>query len=74
MSMCKKLYVMFFIVVALALSVFVTIWPHQRMHEIVMVTRFFEVMLPVLAAGALIKYLCCGASCCYKKKDSAHMD
>lgn len=70
--MCKKIFVSLVLVIALGLAVTVSIWPHERMHEIVFVTRFFEVMLPILAVGALIKYLCCWdfSSCCYKKDKS----
>jgi hypothetical protein len=55
---------MVFFLVALALGILVSIWPHERMHEIVAITRFFEVMIPVLAVGALLKYLCCGSGAC----------
>lgn len=66
--MCKKMFASVFILTALILGVLVSIWPHERMHEIVYITRFFEVMIPVLGVGALLKYLCSGgSSCCYKK-------
>lgn len=60
--LCNKLncssvfkYVVF--AIALTLGVLVSFWPQERLTEILMVTRFFEVMLPVLAVGALTKYL-----------------
>ena len=62
--MCKKIFVGLFLLIALGLALTVSIWPHKMMPHIVFVTRFFESMLPVLAVGALIKYLCCGSSCC----------
>ena len=62
---------MIIILIALALGVVVTVWPTTYMHQIVAVTRFFEVMLPVLAVGALVKYLACGMSPkCLVKKDA----
>jgi len=45
------------IVVALALAVIVSIWHQQGLTYIIFVSRFFDVMIPVLAVGALIKYL-----------------
>jgi len=69
--MCKKIFVAFFLLVALGLAIVVSVWPHKLMHEIVFVTRFFEVMLPVLAVGALIKYLCCCKTDPCDKKEKA---
>ena len=34
----------------------------DSVDTIVMVSRFFDIMLPILAVGALIKYLCCPRS------------
>lgn len=61
--MCKKMFVGLVLAVALVLGVLVVGWPHERMHEIAMITRFFEAMLPVLAVAALIKYIACGRKC-----------
>lgn len=54
----KKYFLMLMVLIALSLGVLVTGWPHQYMNLILHVTRFFEVMLPVLAVTALLKYLC----------------
>ena len=59
---CKRVLNVIIFTVAIVLAVMVTVWPHERMTEILYATRFFEVMLPVLAVGALIKYLCLGSS------------
>jgi hypothetical protein len=40
---------------ALLLAVFVSFWGHPEF--VAFVGRFFDVMLPVLAVGALLKYL-----------------
>ncbi|QLH41989.1 MAG: hypothetical protein HWD59_04180 [Coxiellaceae bacterium] len=31
--------------------------PQERLAELIFVTRIFDVMLPVLAVGALVKYV-----------------
>lgn len=59
---CKRILNTTIFTVAIILAIMVTVWPHERMTEILYATRFFEVMLPVLAVGALVKYLCSGSS------------
>lgn len=44
-------------VIALALAIVVSFWHTQALPQIIFVSRFFDVMLPVLAVGALLKYL-----------------
>lgn len=61
---CKRVLNFTIFTVAIILAVLVSVWPHERMTEILYATRFFEVMLPVLAVGALIKYLCYGNGEC----------
>lgn len=55
--MCNKVLAGIFIIIALLLALLVSFWP-QQMATAIHVTRFFDIMLPVLAVGALIKYLC----------------
>lgn len=58
--MCKlayKILSVITILVALALAVAATIWHEQGLNYILFVSRFFDVILPVLAVGALLKYL-----------------
>jgi hypothetical protein len=62
-NMCTKIISTVVIVIALALAVVVSIWHQQGLTYIIFVSRFFDVMLPVLAVGALLKYLMCG--CCH---------
>lgn len=67
--MCKKIMAILFIIVALVLAVLVSS-PNKEAHLnlAIAVSRFFDVMIPILAVGALIKYLLgCGSSC---KQDS----
>lgn len=59
------------IIIALLIAILASVWPQERLSDIIVMTRFFDVMLPILAAGALIKYLAkcgsCGCGCCNSK-------
>lgn len=44
-------------IVAVILALMVSFMHTKAMTQIIFVSRFFDVMLPVLAVGALIKYL-----------------
>jgi hypothetical protein len=48
------------VLVAIALAVAVSFWHQQLLAYIIFVSRIFDVMLPILAVGALFKYLLCG--------------
>ena len=62
-----KIFATVFIVIALALAVFAALATQAQLMHLIYVSRFFDIMLPVLAVGALIKYLCCcGKSHCDK--------
>ena len=65
--MCTKVLAVVVTIVALALAVIVSFWPHAGLTYIIYVSRFFDVMLPILAVGALFKYLFTG--CCICKKE-----
>jgi len=79
--MCKighKLIVIVTVLIALAAALLVTLWHEQGLVYIVFISRFFDIMLPVLAVGALLKYLftcpyhhrCnCGDNCSCKSED-----
>lgn len=54
-----------FIIIALVLAVLVSS-PNKEAHLnlAIAISRFFDVMIPILAVGALIKYLVgCGSGC-----------
>lgn len=68
-----KIWAIIVIVVALIIAILASVWPQDRLSDIIYITRFFDVTLPILAFGALIKYLAkckheCGCSCCSQKK------
>ena len=54
-----KIFSTVVVIIALVLAVLASVWPQERLADIIYVSRFFDVMLPVLGVGALIKYLCC---------------
>lgn len=58
MMLCKKIFTMVVIGLAVVLGVLAAVLPPERIEDLFIVSKFFEVMIPVLAAGALIKYLC----------------
>lgn len=68
---CKKIMAVVFIIIALVLAVLVSS-PNKEAHLnlAIAISRFFDVMIPILAVGALIKYLVgCGSSCGCKQQD-----
>ena len=50
--------VYFFTVIALLVAILASVLPQDKIVYLINVTRFFEVMIPILAVGALLKYLC----------------
>ena len=71
--MLKKVLAIVIAVIALILAVVVSFWHSEGLDFIIFISRFFDVMLPILAVGALLKFIfsnChCGDSCGCKKKD-----
>lgn len=57
---CNKGLVIGTVIVAVILGIMAVTWPQSRLSDIIYISRFFDVMLPVLAVGALLKYLCSG--------------
>ena len=47
------------VIIALVMAIAVNLLPPERLGLLVPVSRFFEVMIPILGVGALLKYLCC---------------
>lgn len=75
---CKKVLPTLFILIALVLAFLIT-FMHQNatvMGIIVTISRFFDIMIPVLAVGALVKYITCNSSynnsctCSYPKQEN----
>lgn len=64
---CKKTFVSVIIAIALLLAIAVSVWHQKGLSYIVFVGRFFDIMIPVLGVGSLIKYLVWGG--CHKTCD-----
>lgn len=59
-----RLFVMLIILVAIAVGVFALVLPRDQLVRLIIFRDFFDVTLPILAFGALIKYLCtCKSNC-----------
>jgi hypothetical protein len=61
--MIHKLFIAFIVIVAVIVGVCAIALPRDEIARLVMFRDFFDVSLPILAFGALVKYLC---SCSYK--------
>jgi hypothetical protein len=55
--MYGKFFAFFFIVIALLVAIFASVLPQEKLTSIVYISRFFDVMIPILAVGALVKYI-----------------
>ncbi|EKD74602.1 MAG: hypothetical protein ACD_44C00387G0005 [uncultured bacterium] len=48
------------VVIAVLMAISATFMPPEKVGTFLLpVARFFEVMIPILGVGALLKYLCC---------------
>jgi hypothetical protein len=72
--MAYKILAIIITVLAVALAIVVSFWNQAGLGYIVFISRFFDVMLPIFAVGALVKYLftkphcSCNDSCCSSSK------
>lgn len=66
--MTYKLLAVVVTIIAFMLAIIISFWYQPGVKFVIFVGRFFDVMLPVLGVGALLKYLfTCGGS--YQKKE-----
>ncbi len=62
--MYMKIFVTIIVLIGITVGVLaLTIRPEQ-LYLLVIFRDFFDVTLPILAFGALVKYLCTCAKCC----------
>ena len=59
-----KVFTMAIILLAIVLATVVSIWHEKSITYIIFISRCFDIMLPILAVGALIKYLVTKRSSC----------
>lgn len=55
--MCSRTFAIVFLILAVLMGIGVVVIPQDQLMYLVYVSRFIEVMIPILAVGALIKYL-----------------
>jgi hypothetical protein len=69
MVMVMRVFLVLIVVIAFAVGILAVVLPRDQMIQLIYFRDFFDVTLPILAFGALIKYLftCC-ANCkiCHK--------
>ncbi len=64
---CSKVYAIVVFIIAIVLCYLVTQRSFDASAVIMPISRFIEVLLPVLGIGALVKYIGCHKSgCCCK--------
>jgi len=56
--MLMRIFVTLIIIIAIAVGVFALILPRDQLVRLIIFRDFFDVALPILGFGALIKYLC----------------
>lgn len=56
--MTHKLFVLIFVILAVVLAVLGSTISPAYLSSFMMIANFFDMMIPVLAVGALLKYLC----------------
>ncbi len=63
--MCGKVMAIVFIVVAVLMGLLACALPSDHLSKVILVAKFFDVMLPILGVGALLKYI----TTCTRKSD-----
>jgi multisubunit Na+/H+ antiporter MnhC subunit len=56
--MFMRAFIAVIIIIAVAVGVFALVLPRDQLVRLIIFRDFFDVTLPILAFGALIKYLC----------------
>jgi len=62
--MLRKLFCFLVVVGAIALAVLGLVLPQTALKPVIMITNFFDIMIPILAVGALINYIWKSNGCC----------
>lgn len=56
--MLMRIFVALVILIAVAVGVLALVLPRDQLVRLIIFRDFFDVTLPILAFGALVKYLC----------------
>lgn len=59
-----RIFVTAIIIIAVAVGFFALVLHRDQLVTLIIFRDFFDVTLPILAFGALIKFLCSGCACC----------
>jgi hypothetical protein len=59
--MFMRVFVALIILISVVVGVFALVLPRDQLVKLILFRDFFDVTLPILAFGALVKYLC---TCC----------
>lgn len=62
--MCGKILAIVVIAIALIMAVLGSVLPPEHIDYVIVISKFFDIMLPILAVGALLKYICKCPKCC----------
>ena len=70
----KKAFAIAIVLFAIIIAVLGLSVPRQHLGHIIAITSFFNIMIPILAVGALITYImksccCCSCGCCSDKEE-----
>jgi hypothetical protein len=68
--MLMRIFVLTIILISVLVGVFALVLPRDQLVRLILFRDFFDVTLPILAFGGLIKYLC---TCCMRCK-ACHVD
>jgi len=63
----RKFFVVIMILITFILAILGITLPRNHLPTIIVITNFFDIMIPVLAVAALINYLWKSCNCCCKK-------
>jgi hypothetical protein len=64
--MCHKTFLWIATIIAVLLGIMSVTFNQSLLTVVLVVSRFFEVMIPVLGVAALFKFLCSHGKCCCK--------
>jgi|SaaInl4_135m_RNA_FD_contig_71_945609_length_319_multi_5_in_0_out_0_1 hypothetical protein len=64
-----KIWAFVIVIFAIVIAILAISLSQAALRPIFIITTFFDVMIPILGVGALVKYLCCCHSNCCDKKD-----
>lgn len=72
--MFMRIFVTLIILVAVAVGIFAIVLQRDQLVRLIIFRDFFDVTLPILAFGALIKYLCTGCVHCKSCHEKIYTD